>query len=134
MKNKKGIIIIFLSIILIAAGLVIYFTSSGEEKKERKNTASPPRPFAAIDARGLLYEKIFSSNSGIWNIGDTKLIAHTEDNSKYLVRYERILENGTKEEYESIVTIGDTKDMDFPGWAIDSKDLSEYNFIYYENN
>lgn len=134
MKNKKGILLIILSIILIAAGLIIYFTPKKEVNDRKNKNASPPRPFAAIDARGILYEKIFASNSGVWNIADTKLIAHTKDNSKYLIQYERLLEDGTKEVYESIITIGEKKDMDFPGWDIGSKDLSEYNFIYYENN
>jgi len=133
MKNKKGIILIILSFILITIALIMIFTSSEEKTNDKKKNVSPPRPFLEIDARGLIYEKIFSNKITGWSIGNTKLIAHNKDNTKYLIRYEIVLVDGAKEEYESVAIIGEKKDMEFPGWRSGEKNLDEYNFIYYDN-
>ena len=128
MKNKKGLFVIILSMTIIIIGAVLLFINNKEDEKEDSVIS---RPFTAVDVRGIIYESMIANKGEMWNIGDTQIVAHNINNSKYLVHYIRVLENGLQEEYESIVTIDKKKSIEFPGWRTGEKNLDEYGFIYY---
>lgn len=146
LKGKKSIIIICVSLLLIIVGVVLILTGNNfsfikhtpegyENSDNNKPDDTKPviKVYTKSDVMSLLYQyKAVNNIQENWYVGDTALLAHNEDNTKYLVRYKLVLENGSTVEYESVVSNeeGEYK-IDYPGWTVDSKDLTEYSFIYY---
>lgn len=141
--SKKTIIIIGVALLLIITGLVLILTGNnksigGKGKKTPDNVDDPTKPvikvFTKADVMSLIYQfKAMDTSDGDWYVGDTALLAHNSDNTKYLARYKKVLSDGTTKEYETIVSYGDDGyTIDLPGWDIDSKPLEEFAFIYYK--
>lgn len=140
-NNRKTIIIpIVILLLLILTCLVIFSFNNGKYYDENHvpdpDDSEHPlveTPFNKSDVLTLIYQlKEINDDKSNWNVNDTSLIAHNADNSKYLIRYKKEFIDGSLEEFESIVTInGEEKKLDLPGWPVDSKDLTEFNFIYY---
>ena len=148
MKNKKkekkknnllpvmaiGIFILLISFLFMSFGGK---KSLDEENKmpnpDDPNFGSIKLPFNKNDVLKLIYQtKELQNDVENWTVKDTALIAHTENNSMYLVRYKKITSDGVEEELESIVTIkNEEKVMDLPGWPVGTKTIEDYNFLYY---
>lgn len=147
LKSKKSLIIVGVSLLLIIAGAVLILTGNnksfiqkpkpGEENPDNNkpdDTKPIVKVFTKADVMSLVYQfKALNNIQENWYVGDSAVLAHNADNSKYLVRYKAVLEDGSTKEYESIVenVEGELK-MDVPGWDVDSKPLDEFQFIYYQ--
>lgn len=145
LKERKSLIIIGISLILIIIGVILLFTGNtsssktkpGEENSDNNkpdDTKPIVKVFTKADVMSLIYQlKAVNNVQENWYVGDSAVLAHNADNSKYLVRYKMVLENGSVKEYESIVeNIDGEFKMDFPGWDVDSKALDEYELTYYQ--
>lgn len=141
--NKKSMIFLVVALILIVTGIVLVLTGnnkslSNKNEEGSENYDDPTKPmekvFNKADVMSLIYQfKSIEESSGDWYVGDTALLAHNADNTKYLARYKRVLNNGSTEEYETIVTYDENGySIDLPGWEVDSKNLDEFSFIYYK--
>ena len=134
MNKRNGIIIILLSIVFILFGAVLLFINKSEDTKEKTVNEDKILSFTKMDVRSCLYEKVVSSGSEIINVVDTSIVAHNSNNSKYLVRYLILMDDGSTKEYESIANAVNKREIEYPGWEVGSKKIEEYNFIYYNNN
>ena len=149
-NNKKKsvnkaipIILITFGVVLLISVLIIFF--GGKKSNNDENHIPDPNdpsygavelPFDKKDVMTLIYQaKEIENDKDKWSVSYDALIAHTDDNDMYLIRYKKMYNDGMIEEYESIVTVnGEEKHVDLPGWPVDSKNLNEYSFIYYDEN
>ena len=143
LKEKKGLIIIIFSVILILIGITLIITNNNSNKEDNQNSdetntndsdiINKTNVITKSDVMSLIYaEKTNDNSDSDWYVGDTAVLAHNSDDTAFLVRYKQVNNDGKTKEYESVVTITkEKKKIELPGWEIGSKNLDEYNFIYY---
>ena len=140
-KNLFPLILIVFSIILIAIGVVLIATGNNKSFAVKKtNEVSNNIPSRLKKPINLSLEKVvdileneISTKHSMenWTLGDVQIVAYNETGS-YLIKFDKIYETNT-ETVESIIQYNnDSWAVEFPGWPAESRDLSQYNFIYQE--
>ena len=151
-KNNKPIILIAVAALLIIAGVALIATGNNKSFLSKKDEPAPeekdekPKEDDIDDQnRGVLPINItveevtelinnkknaeYSEES--WQVGTINIVAHDENNEKYLVTYEEIQEDGTIVNKQTIVSVlNNEKSVELPGWVEGERDLTVYNFIY----
>ena len=149
MNNKKLMIIFVAGILFVAAGLVLIATGNNSSFLKNDNEeVDPTNPgnnqgdpngkkeeiSKSLVMNAIYEEKSLHYSNETWFVGDVAVIAHNDDDSKFLVHFRKV-DGDSTDEMETILTIEDNdRYVDLPGWAVGSKDLSSYSFINYETD
>lgn len=147
--NNKSLLIIAVAIILIVIGVVLIVTGNNksfiandkkEDKQEQENTDNPTRHIVKgltnEEAERIIIEKKDTEYAEeLWTIGSAVVVAYN-DNNEYLVKYSEIDSEFFARELMTIIQVIDGKSEveQLPGWVEGEKDLTSYNFVFYEDN
>ena len=157
-KGKTSLYVIILAILLIGVGAGLIVTGNNKsflkekktennesnENKDKENDKEQPTedPQRGVVPAILTEEQVINlivqnKNKDMpnetWSVGRVEIIAHDENNEKFLVIYEELNEDGTVRNLFTIVTVlGEDYFVELPGWEENERDLTIYNFIYYE--
>ena len=151
-KNNKPMILIAAAALLIIAGVALIVTGNNksflakeEPKQEEKDDDTKDDDVIDDQNRGVVpisitveeitelinNKKLAEYSEETWQVGAINIVAHDENNEKYLVTYEEIQEDGTIVYKQTIVSVlNDEKSVELPGWVEGERDLTVYNFIY----
>ena len=148
-KNKKNIVplfIIVIAIALISIGVGLIVTGNNKSfviRKNKNNDIPVEDPKRSKTSRKELTEEIMydlletekytNRENENWALGNATILAYNEEGI-YLIEFEKIYETNNELVETTIYYEGNKWVIESKEWLKNSRDLSEYNFIYLVEN